>query len=328
MLIEKPFGEGDQIVPDRAAVTDTSTDIIDIIAAAVDDSRADFFSDRLKEARDLEAVAGIQRLTKVEHLIDQRRPSAVDQVLHCSKRSPDASVAGIAAERPQVVADDLKIFAEVHASLDVARRWPNAVHVLRILDAEPRREIAAENCADEDDSRARQSWIFTPDVIDQVRHVGENLLDRQKSKALSGRIASRPVLPEESRLRSEDEAVQVSDDVVHVPMLQPPRSDLHVAADVEENRSALLVVLSVGEISLKSFERESCDKEIAFRQRIHPTMLHVSRFCGSKWFNGCVRLRCSDIASLVIDESARKSEIKIKCLIMSNWNWNSMLHLR
>lgn len=121
MLEEKPFGEGNEIVA-NAAVTDTFTNLIDIIVASVDDSRADFFSDRLKEALDLEFVARIQRTTKVEHLIDQRRPSAVDQVLHCSKRSPDALIAGIATERPQVFADDLKIFAEIHASFDVARR--------------------------------------------------------------------------------------------------------------------------------------------------------------------------------------------------------------
>lgn len=251
MMQEKPFGEGNEIVGDGAAVTDTLTDLIDVIAAFVDDSYADFFGERLEEAPDLEAVTRIQRMTKVEHLVDQRRPSAVDQVFHCSKRSPDASVAGIAAERLQVFADDLEIFAEIHAGFDVARRWPNAAHVLRILDAEPRREIAAEDRADEDDSRARQSWIFTPNVIDQVRHVGENLLDGQKSKAFGCRVASRSILTEESRLRSEDEAVQVSGDVVHVPMLQPPRSHLHVAADVEENRSALLVVHVVGEVPLK-----------------------------------------------------------------------------
>lgn len=151
---------------------------------------------------------------------------------------------------------------------------------MRILDAEPRRKIAAEYRADEDDSSARQSWIFTPNVIDQVRHVGENLLDRQKSKAFGCHVASRPVLSEESRLRSEDEAVQVSRDVVHVSMLQPPRSDLHVAANIEENRSAFLVVHRVGEISLKSREKVLIRKSLS--SKIHPTMIHVSRFCGSK----------------------------------------------
>jgi hypothetical protein len=59
------------------------------------------------------------------------------------------------------------------------------------------------------------------------------------------------ILSKKPRLRSKDGSVQVSGDVVHVSMLKPVSSDLKVAADIEENRSAFRVVRVVGEISLE-----------------------------------------------------------------------------
>lgn len=176
MLEQKPFGEGDEIVLD-GVVSDGLTDVVDVEVAPVDDARADLFGKRLKEAFDLEGAACVEWMAEIEHLIDQRRPSAVYQVLHCSKSSPCATVARVAALRSQVVADDLEILAEVHASFDVARRRPNTAHVLRILYAEPRREIPAKHRSDEDDASIRQPRIFTSNVIDQVRDIGENLFD-------------------------------------------------------------------------------------------------------------------------------------------------------
>lgn len=138
MFHQEPFGERGEVVGD-VLVRHMPAHVVHVVHPAVDDAVADGFCDGLEELLDFEDFRGVQRVTKVEHVVEQRGATAGDQVLHRAERPPHPTVAQVGAMQVQVVADLLEVLAKVHARFHVARRWPHAVDVVRILDAEPRR---------------------------------------------------------------------------------------------------------------------------------------------------------------------------------------------
>lgn len=87
-----------------------------------------------------------------------------------------------------------------------------------------------------------------------MSHVNENLLSWQKSQAVSGDVASQMIPPGNSCLATKNILNEVVSNVVHVAKLKAVNPNVVVTTDVNEYRSAGLMLKIVRVVPLKHYD--------------------------------------------------------------------------